>query len=396
MKKVILFTCHEASRTGAPVFLLELLDWLHNNTAMSSCTLFLRGGPLLDRFAAASPTIVLDEIVKRRGSPESLTNYLELPRRLAGRPKDDPAQRATRIIREKLSALNIDLVCMNSIGSALLLDCVEHLSCPKMTFVHELETSICNWIGVQPFNRLVDASSQLVACSRAVASNLTENHAIPAGKVITIPEFLPDSACCQRGINHSPLRDQFKIGADAFVVAGCGQVSLRKGADLFVDLAKEILLRNLPKSIHFVWIGGIHDNRLMTWLKHDIAGLGIKDYLHFIGETDTPIAYLAEIDIFAMTSREDPFPIVNLEVAYLGKPIVAFADSGGSIEFIEDDCGYVVPYIDVHAMADKIVSLIHDSNLRRSLGQNAHRKVMNTYTRERIAPRILEIIHRFI
>jgi L-malate glycosyltransferase len=51
--------------------------------------------------------------------------------------------------------------------------------------------------------------------------------------------------------------------------------------------------------------------------------------------------YLNLADGFVLTSREDPFPLVMIEAAWLGKPIVAF-NSGGVSEFVQPGMGTVV------------------------------------------------------
>jgi glycosyltransferase involved in cell wall biosynthesis len=62
------------------------------------------------------------------------------------------------------------------------------------------------------------------------------------------------------------------------------------------------------------------------------------------------LKYFAAFDVFALVSREDPFPVVCLEAASLGKPIVCFNSSDGEKEFVENDCGFVVPDLDIEIM----------------------------------------------
>src|SRR2546425_8840604 len=99
----------------------------------------------------------------------------------------------------------------------------------------------------------------------------------------------------------------------------------------------------------------------------------------------------AAADVFVLTSREDPYPLVCLEAAALEKPIVCFANAGGASEFVEKDCGFVVPYLDMLAMADRIVSLIDSADRRRTMGTAARRKVKERHDVSRAAPHIADI-----
>jgi len=80
----------------------------------------------------------------------------------------------------------------------------------------------------------------------------------------------------------------------------------------------------------------------------------------------------------------------------LGKPILCFDKAGGQPEFVEKDCGSVVPYLDVETMADKVIELYNNRDLLRQLGQNAAAKVRSRHTLEANAPKILAVIKKYL
>ena len=118
--------------------------------------------------------------------------------------------------------------------------------------------------------------------------------------------------------------------------------------------------------------------------------------MRFISASPKPSDYLAAADVFALTSREDPYPLVCLEAAALEKPIVCFASAGGAPEFVEEDCGFVVPYLDMMAMANRVVSLLDSGDCRLTMGMAARRKVLQRHDISRAAPHIRDIIERII
>jgi glycosyltransferase involved in cell wall biosynthesis len=65
-------------------------------------------------------------------------------------------------------------------------------------------------------------------------------------------------------------------------------------------------------------------------------------------------------------------------------------------EFVEQDCGNIVPYLDVAAMADRVVSLIDCEEQRLRMREAARRKVAERHDTSLAGPRILEIIERTI
>ncbi len=81
-----------------------------------------------------------------------------------------------------------------------------------------------------------------------------------------------------------------------------------------------------------------------------------------------------------------------LEAASLAKPILCFDRAGGEREFVEDDCGFVVPYLEVEAMAERILQLVASDELRQRMGERAKAKVRERHSTSVSAPRILEVI----
>lgn len=101
---------------------------------------------------------------------------------------------------------------------------------------------------------------------------------------------------------------------------------------------------------------------------------------HFVPAMSNPEAYFTTFDIFALTSREDLFPLAMLEAAAAGLPIICFAYSGNAPELVEDDAGLVVSYLDVRAMAKACIELLSDESRRRKLGESAKAKVEALYS----------------
>ena len=97
-----------------------------------------------------------------------------------------------------------------------------------------------------------------------------------------------------------------------------------------------------------------------------------------------------------MISREDPYPLVCLEAASVGKPIICFADAGGMPEFVEEDCGFVVPYLDIDGFAARVIELSSSPDLLTRMSANAFRKVRERHDIERSAPKLAELLTRFV
>ena len=132
----------------------------------------------------------------------------------------------------------------------------------------------------------------------------------------------------------------------------------------------------------------------MWALAHDLRHLGLDDLVHFIGARQNPLDFYAAFDVFALMSREDPCPLVMLEAASLGKPVLCFEGSGVAPEFVGEECGYVVPYLDFEEMAGKALAVLRSPALRESMGRAGMERVRARHDVAVAAPQILAAIRR--
>lgn len=184
--------------------------------------------------------------------------------------------------------------------------------------------------------------------------------------------------------------DSHRLPRDSVAVialSALGQLSVRragprparKGYDLFIMTAIEALRAEPRRDLHFLWVGGGGNRYTPFEISHDLRKLGLERRIHFAGHRSDYFDYLAAFDMLCLTSREDCFPLVMLESAALGKPVLCFAESGGSPEFVRHDAGFVVPYLDVRAMAARVVELAGNPVLRGELGRCGEARVIEQH-----------------
>ena len=114
----------------------------------------------------------------------------------------------------------------------------------------------------------------------------------------------------------------------------------------------------------------------------------------FVGPLEQPAQLFGAMDVFALTSREDPFPLVMLEAAAAGIPLVCFAGGGGAPEFAHPDAGRVAAYLDVAGMAAAVSDLLEREEERERMGQTAAERVRTLYTVDQAGPVLVDVIRR--
>ncbi|MBX3314798.1 MAG: glycosyltransferase family 4 protein [Actinobacteria bacterium] len=369
----VLFVSHEASRTGAPMVLLHLLRWIRANTEMDFEILLLSGGPMVEEFRALAPTHQVEAL------GQGPFAYFEGGLGKAGFPGLGQKLKVVRARRSLSHLGDFDALYLNSATSAFALQALPKVPPVVVSHIHELDSAFAYWFPEPDRSTMLAATDWFVACADAVGRNLTDNYGIPADRVSTHYEFVDvPEVDVERAAN---LRAELGIPARARLVGGSGVMNWRKAPDLFVQVAAAAC-REAPEDVHFVWIGGPGDEPLP--IEQDLAKLGLTDRVHFVGEVVDPMDLFSQLDVFCLTSREDPYPLVMLESAGIGVPIVAFPN-GGVVEFAgssDPDLrrAVIVPYLDADAMGEAVAELLGDEEQRLALAARGRHRVRTEHT----------------
>lgn len=391
MKK-ILFISHDAGRTGAPRSLLLLLKWLKANSDLEFCVLFKDGGELQNEFKSMG-------IIGNFNPPNKQINNFRTKILQKLYFAQIRRKQYLRNLQKKIVSENFDLVYANTMANGEVLEFLSNfLDCPVICHMRELEQMISYHVGKKIFAKTKKHTDRYIAVSHAVKDNLTKNHHIPADKIDVIYNCIPDDSLNIGDLDksRSQVLENLGIPSHAKIICASGTTDWRKGPDLFIQLAKTVIQKYCQELIHFIWVGGATKGWQFAQLLHDVKNTNLLGKIHFLGTCSNPLDYYAACDIFTLVSREDPFPRVCLEAASLGKPIVCFDNAGGEKEFVEDDCGFVAPYLDIQTMADRVIYLLENPYLREQMGNRAIQKVSEKHNANLISRQITRVIEQAI
>lgn len=390
----ILFVSHEGTRTGAPMMLLHFLRWARDNSTIEPEIMLLRGGPLAVDFAEVGPTHVLSE------TPDwPVPTRVEAELARAGLHAPAWALLRARLRRQVAEVRDARFIYLNSTASLRVL---HHLPRAErvITHVHELQSALLWSLRRQDPLLLRNKVDHFVAAADCVTANLVERHGIARSQITRVYEFIdPAKVLAPPVQDRAEIRAHLAIPDDAFVVGGSGFADWRKGIDLFVQAAR-LVRRSGREDVHFVWVGDRPGGNDTAELDLDIERSGVADRVHLVGLADHPFDWYRCFDVLALTSREDPYPLVGLETALLEVPMVCF-DAGGMTELIArsanegvGESGVVVGYLDVEAMAGALVALLGDPARRQAMGRRAADMVARDHDVEVAGPQLLAVLER--
>lgn len=374
----LLFVLHEASRTGAPFTQLHLMRWLKQHTAHNMFIVLLNGGPLESDFAElATIHVVRPAYVPGQSLPKRV--WQRLLRRY--RSPDAEVLKAARHFRPDVIFANTAVALSYAAGLKQV------LQKPLISSLHELEITFYYYPSAE-FRAAADQVDAFMMGSEAVRHYYLNHFAVPPAKAHLIYDFTGPVAATKPALQD--IRARYKLRPDARLVGGMASLIWRKGPEVFLTVAQRVT-QALPEA-HFIWVGGDPQSAAFQELQRDIRLLGLQDRVTLAGNQADIASYYAAFDVFLLTSREDPFPLVCLEAALYETPVICFANSGGMPEFVREDAGAVVPYLDTERMAECTLHLLQNEPARRQQGRTARERVMAAHTIDAVGPAILELL----
>jgi glycosyltransferase involved in cell wall biosynthesis len=385
----ILFISHDANRAGAQIFLLNIMQYFQKKQ-MPMHLLLLDGGVLEKDFEQICQVSKYPQKSEKMalGFSDKVLKRLKLK-------EDNSFDIAREELKAKLLSENFDCIYTNTIATAWVMpELLSFLKIPVITHIHELEFSIQLYSSKENRNFLFQQTTKLIACSKAVAENLIENHGLSAEKVEIIHSFVKNEEVLTRAANtdKTSVREKYGIPQNTFLVGGCGNAEWRKGLDIFALLAKNVSA--IADDIHFAWVGVKKQGEYYEQVMFDVSKMAIHNKITFIEPTPDAVELINCFDIFTIVSREDPFPLVMLEAALSERTIMGFEKTGGCSEFIEHDAGQLLPYLDISGMAQAIVEYKHTPSAKA--GQRAKEKVLTQYSFENSILKIENLLENLL
>ncbi|MGZ8247251.1 glycoside hydrolase family 99-like domain-containing protein [Methylomagnum sp.] len=361
----IILVSHDAHPHGAQFLALHLTRALAREFGYRVAVIFLGSGPLIPEFEDQAE--VYDLSTHATKSEEA------------------------RALARELRTRNFRAAICNTTLCGEFIETLREAGIHSTALIHEMP-GVINALGLQPHAQAIaEFADKVVFPNRWVEQGFREFAEVSPAQRRLRPQGLYKRNSCRSAEEIASarveLRRRLGIESDAKIILGVGYADRRKGIDLFIE-AGTILLQRCPQAA-MVWIGH-WDATMEGDIKSAVANNSFKKRFFFPGlQADTDL-YYAGADVYALTSREDPFPSVILESLDVAIPVVAFEGAGGFVDLLQEGCGLLAPAFDAQAYAEKLRQLINDPILAKTLGEYGQKRVDADFSFHRYAYDLLE------
>ena len=264
-------------------------------------------------------------------------------------------------VREKralLANLRPDIVHMNEPGwNSDLVLAARTMGIPVALHLHNPET-------VSPRNLNYAVASKVFLCSAGQIETIVNVERIRKKLVV-----LHNAVDVHSFASGRSIRGEIGLADTDIVIGTVAQIGHRKGIDLFLDAAQQLLdsgrqlkflIAGPPATNEEAYFRAMTERMLQGRLKDSVIYLG--------GRKDIPDV-LASLDVFFLPTRAEPFGMVIIEAMAAGVPVVA-THVGGIPEIITgSDIGKTVRNPSAESFASAIGELADMGANRKALGE---------------------------
>lgn len=286
---------------------------------------------------------------------------------------------------EVFARLNPDVIHTHHIGAAWYLGpASRRLGLPVVHTEHGNQFAIqAGWPQMVRWRLFFHVAARSVAhfccVSDEIAAAVTRWGTVPRAKVAVIPNGIPLDLPADLP-DPAAVRASVGIPQGAPVIGTVGRLAEVKRQDILIRALLK-LSSEFPDA-RLLLVG---DGPERLRLEDQARDLGLSARVRFAGYQPRPEEFLRAMDVFALTSRSEGFPVSLLEAWRSGLPVACSAVGGIPAVVADGVNGLLFPAGDEAATAAALGTLLRDRELAARLGSAGRDEFRQKYSMDRMA-----------
>ncbi len=220
--------------------------------------------------------------------------------------------------------------------------------------------------------RALQKAERVLAISEYTRSELCRRNSLAANKVELFPCSLDPYWTADDLPQSNPSGPPMLL-----TVSRLNKSDSYKGVDSVIESLAAVVAA--VGAIDYRIVGGGDDAERLGALARR---LGVSQYVTFTGElTDDQLRELYKsCSLFVMPSEAEGFGIVFLEAMAYGKPVIGGAHAGTPSVVKHGETGLLVERTDINGIAQAIIRILNDEDLRLRLGRAGYNRLVERFT----------------
>lgn len=222
-------------------------------------------------------------------------------------------------------------------------------------------------------------AGHVVVCSDAAKNWMCEREKCKESKITVINQgFFFDENNTYLKSELDQIKLELGFTSESFNLICICRYTAGKGHELLLEAFKEI--SNQIPNVNLAFVG--HGDP--GWLRNIVHEEGLEKRVRVLDQRTDIFGCITAADVVVHPSLVDSFSQLVIEAQFIGRPIIAFDIAAASEQILEGKTGFVVKPRDTHAMAEKVILLFQNQELRLDMGRNGKVHVTSNFTHKRM------------
>ena len=229
---------------------------------------------------------------------------------------------------------------------------------------------------------------RLISVCDAMTEQYVAAGVAPREKFVTVYSGMEVEPFLNPPRDRDAVRREVGFAPEHVVVGKVARLFELKGHEYVIAAARSIIDRN--PNVRFLFVG---DGVLRSELERRIEAAGMTQKFIFTGlvPPDRVPELIAAMDIVVHASLREGLARVLPQALIAGRPVISFDVDGAREVVISGETGFLLPPESVAGLADAVVELSRNPQLRERLGQTGRRKFADQFRHETMTARLREV-----
>lgn len=233
----------------------------------------------------------------------------------------------------------------------------------------------------------------MVSVADAMTDLLVDARVAPRDKFTTVYSGMDVEPFLAANDHRQKVRDELGFADQHVVIGKIARLFHLKGHEYLIQAATRVV-RQCP-DVRFLLIG---DGLLRERLQRQIADADLSEHFRFTGLVPPARipALLGAMDVLVHVSLREGLARALPQALIAGRPVVSYDVDGAREVTITRQTGFLIPPRQVDPLADALIELAGDAQLRERMGQEGRGRFTEQFRHETMTRQLREVYERLL